>query len=137
MDNYFLYIEELQDEPIDSEKQIRFNMSDIVELAKLGHTELIEQLFQATKIKIYELYGKQYKEQITPQKNSFIKYSVCTPKKGRSVSKENIGRIVENNDKLIAFLVDFHNKGSVYHGKPKVSLKEIRSLHQAIQDQNM
>ena len=137
MENYLLMIEELNNEPVENENPTLFNMNNVVDNAKSGDTALIEQLYQASKIKVYEYYVGTGKKHFNPNEDRFIKYSICTPKRGRNVTKENIERIFPTHDKLVEYLVEFHNNNAEETSKPQLSLEELNTLYQATQEQTM
>lgn len=133
--NYLLVIEELRNENVVSEDPTTFNMNTVADYAKSGNTALLEQLYDATKVKVYERhisYGKD-----TLGQEVIKEYSICTPKEGRNVTKENIATILPSNSELVAHLVGYHNENCDQTGMEEVSLDELNSIHQATQGENV
>jgi len=129
--NYLLTIEELNYEPNVNKNLKPFNLNTVLNAAKSGNTTLLEQLFCATKIKVYEYqtsYGKDLKN------IEFVKQScICTPKQGRNILRENISLMLPSVQEMVAHLVYFHNASSDQTNMDEVSLKELVSLHEAAQ----
>lgn len=129
--NYSLSIEEI-DNKIVEEKNIKFNLNQVVDNAKDGDFTLIKQLFKATSVKIYQ-NEIDFDKHINDHKGR-TQFNVCTARNIKHISKSNIGRIVKTNKELVAYLVNFHNEYREQTGMPRVSLNEMNALHYASQN---
>lgn len=135
MINYLLMINEINNEQVNNTKL--FNMDDVINEANSGNTTLLEQIYRASMIKVYEHYIGFDLNNITPDKDFLLRYSICTPKKGRNVLRDNIGRIFRTREELIKHLVKIHNISTEITGTPEISLEELNKLYQTTQEQNM
>ena len=130
---YVMLVEEINNEVVDVDMPTVFNMNDVVDTAKSGNSTLIEQLHQATKVGVFERQISMGKK--TNGQEVIKETHICTPKKGRNVTKENIGLIFPKNDEMIAHLVSYHNENCDQTGMQEVSLDELKALYQAAQSE--
>ena len=131
--NYVMLIEEINNEVVDTYNPTVFNMNNVVDTAKNGNSTLLKQLYQATKIGIYELQISM-REKTNGQE--FVEEThICTPKKGRNIAKENIGLILPTKDEMIAHLVSYHNDCCEQIDMQKVSLDELKTLYKSTQSE--
>ncbi len=131
INNYILIVQELNNKEFISEQLEAFDMEQAVYNARNGDDYYLSQLHSATKIKVYEYHTKNAK--YINDDIGIKKYCVCTPKEGRNIVKEDIGRVVNSNDEMLKWLVNFHNTTCDQTGKQAVSLDEIKALYQATQ----
>ena len=130
---YRLEIKELNKEPMDLENVNLFTMEDVMTNAKNGDFELLNLLYQASKIQIYKVNTTSYKG----FKDRHIeKYNICTPASGRNVLRDNIGLILPTQEEVVEHLVKFHNTYCDQIKMEEVSLDEIKALHSHSESEN-
>ncbi len=138
MKDYRLVIEELNNKVVANEDSKSFTMNTVADTAKSGDTALLERLYQATKVLIFEFYeDNSYMSCEYPSKQKYflaINY-FCTPRKTNKAIKGHIAGIVSAGDEMITRLVEFHNLYVNQTGMPKVSLDELKALYQATQSE--
>jgi len=125
--NYSMLIDQMNDEPL-SGILTPFNMNTVVENARMGNTALLEQLYQATKVRVVEyhiIHG-----------NKFTRENwVCTPRYDEKpnattkILRKGHTCIPGDHNAVVKYLANWHNQYSGQTHMGNVSIEEIERLY--------
>ena len=130
MKKYTLTVTEIANQEIFMEDTNTFNLTHALKSARKGNTEILDELFRATRIQICE-YGNISEN--TDDQHYINRYSICTPRDNRDLDKENIKQVLSSNREMIEYCVNLHNKYCQVSHKKQLTLDQIESVYREIQ----